>query len=47
MQAEIPQAISGTAMRWGTFTAPQLGWLLVQWERPYPTCCCGATSGYL
>ncbi|MFZ0168601.1 MAG: hypothetical protein WAL64_04145 [Candidatus Dormiibacterota bacterium] len=35
MQAEIPHPISGTAMRWGAFTAPQLGWLAVGAALPY------------
>jgi hypothetical protein len=35
MQAEIPQAISGTPMRWGGFTAPQLGWIAVGATLPY------------
>lgn len=35
MQAEIPQAISGITMRWGAFTAPQLGWIAVGAALPY------------
>jgi hypothetical protein len=35
MQAEIPQSISGTPMRWGAFTSPQLGWLGVGAALPY------------
>ncbi|MGA2872750.1 MAG: hypothetical protein ABSF27_04085 [Candidatus Dormibacteria bacterium] len=35
MQAEIPQSIFGTPMRWGRFTTPQLGWLVVGAALPY------------
>lgn len=35
MQAEIPQPISATPMRWGAFTTPQLGWLAVGSALPY------------
>jgi len=28
-QAKVPQSISGVPARWGRFTAPQLGWLVI------------------
>jgi hypothetical protein len=35
MEAEIPLSISATPMRWGAFTAPQLGWIAVGAAVPY------------
>jgi hypothetical protein len=35
MQAEIPQSISATPVRWGAFTTPQLGWLVMGSALPY------------
>jgi hypothetical protein len=35
MQAEIPQPISGTPMRWGAFTTPQLGWIALGAALPF------------
>lgn len=35
MQAEIPQPISATPMRWGGVTTPQLGWIAVGASVPY------------
>ncbi|HVB53606.1 MAG TPA: PrgI family protein [Candidatus Acidoferrales bacterium] len=35
MQAEVPQPISGVPLRWGGFTARQLGWLGVGAALPY------------
>jgi hypothetical protein len=35
MQAEVPQPISGVPLRWGGFTARQLGWLGTGAALPY------------